>query len=401
MMAILDFLDFEQLFNAADCGYRIRSIIQNHYAIPKYQIHRKTIYVGDYKFGEVPLVFQENAIHLHDLYTTLRFIRVFGPVITKLSISNNLHSGESNQIAEYLNKYATNSLNSLKISVSSENMISKWRNVFRNLIKLNLSVGFHVRDITICHLYELFPNIETLQMAWSANMPPVCLSQYFRRLRHLHFVDINSHSDKNIRELLAVNNNLRSLYMENECDTNFLRFLSQMEPHLKELTITNLKWNFFSHTAHNDVIHLTHLKKLNIEMINGGLKRIEHFPFHFECLEEFELVEQNISNRWVDFIIQQNCLKKLRIASDAWTTDNWHQISTKLPKLAELSVFYRYRNSDGIFHLIEHNSSLRKIAFQIQFASQREHVRNLMSAQWKVISENNPHPYDIVYVRVN
>lgn len=399
LLSILDLMDFEQLFQMADCGERIRRIIHDHYARPKYKIDSKTIYIGKFRADRNQTEFTGTSIHLRDYLTSLRFIRIFGPIITKLAVSTTLEPYQSKWIGEYLNEYSTESLTHLNIAIISDKMISNWNKSFTKVVDVKLSVGAGASD-NVCQLHRFFPSVRRLQIKWNATSTTTCLRQQFRYMKRLKYMD-NTNSENNINQLLEANNQLVSFHMENECDMDFLMLLNRTVPHLDELAISNFKADFFEQGAYKD-INFVNLKRLRIELLNGGANRkIEHFPFHFERLEEFELVQQNIPDKWADFIVRHEHLKKLRVAADAWTLENWQRISERLQQLTELSVLYRYRSSNGIFHLITHSPSLQLITFEIQLPPQQEYIRRAMSHDWKVISENTPYPYDMTYVRVD
>lgn len=402
LLNILDAMDFEQLFEVADCGERIRRVILDHYARPKYKIDSRTVFVGTFRADRNRMEFKGNSIYLRDYVTALRFIRIFGPMISKLSLTRALEPYQCQWIGDYLNEYSTESLTHLKLAIISDKMIHNWHKPFTKAIDVHLSVGGRVHG-NACQLNHFFPNVRRLQIKWNATTTATCLRQNFRQLQTLKYMD-NTNAVDNINELLAANDRLVSFHMENECDLGFLTLLNRTVPHLDELAISNFRPDFFERAAAPAAdVRFMRLKKLRIELINGEANRkIEHFPFRFERLEDLELVQQNIPGEWTDFIVgHAQHLRKLRVAVDAWTLENWQRISERLHQLTELTVLYRYRSSNGIFHLIGHSPSLRRITFEIQLPPQQEYIRRIMSHDWKVISENSPYPYDMTYVRVD
>lgn len=396
MMAIFDFMDFEQLFLTADCGVRFRWIIHQHYAIPKYKIDQKTIYIGDFDATKETIEFRTDSIHLHDYATALRFMRIFGSAISNLSIDDNLEENQYNLIGEYLNEYVVESLNVLKLTIQNAEMIWKWRKSFKQLTALDLTVR-PMKNGKICHLNSFFPKLRELRMKWLTKTDPKCLHQNFRYLKELHYGD-DSGTDTSIRQFIGANGQLDSLRLENRCDPMFLQFLNRHIPKLQALTIFHVNNDFFMKNAY-ETVHFVHLKELSIELITGGAKIIQNFPFLFDRLEELELVEQNTSYEWVKFIGQQKSLRKLHIANDGWTSNEWKSIGVKLINLSELSVMYRFQSSNGLFHLIENSESLQKISFQIRFVQQQLRVKVLMPDKWKIISEDEPYPYDLTFRR--
>lgn len=391
-------MDFDQLFLSADCGYHFRCIIHRHYAIPKYKIDQKTIFVGGFNETQKPIEFRAESIHLHDFFTALRFIRVFGSVISKLTITDNLEPHEYLLIGEYLNEYVVDALEILRLRIQNDGMIQTWRKPFKDVTKLDITVEPMEKE-KICHLNHFFPNLRILRMKWHANIYPKCLNQNFTDLKQLHYGD-DTESDASIRYFIAANGQLDSLHIENQCDAPFVRFLNDRVPELQTLTMLHLKNDFFmKNAAEFRTAHFVHLKKLRIVLTTGGAKIIQHFPFDFERLEELELVERHTMNKWVEFISQQKGLRKLRIASDGWTSDEWRFIGAKLEYLNDLSVIYRFQSSDGLFHLIRHSRNLQKVMFQIRFAQQQQRVKELMPRGWNVTIENEPYPYDLVFVK--
>lgn len=132
---------FDSLMTLADRNQRFRALIINT-AISKYHIDKKSIRISTKKLsnGDSPESVEifGNIIKIHGNNTALKFLQIFGPKISVISIEKDSEHENivwDSQIDRYINKYCSDSLEELKLH-SNVNATDAWKKPFKQLTNL-------------------------------------------------------------------------------------------------------------------------------------------------------------------------------------------------------------------------------------------------------------------------
>lgn len=154
-------MDFNGLVNVADSGDRYREMVTQHYMIPKYKIHEKSIHIlydpskemGTNVTSETEIVFMNN------IPSFLKTLRHFGNLITSLDVEYlNSNETEMKLMGKHINEYCRSSLISISCTWLDRNMMNEWVKSFENLERVFLGKGM-MSEHTASQLNKLFPKI--------------------------------------------------------------------------------------------------------------------------------------------------------------------------------------------------------------------------------------------------
>lgn len=386
---ILDSLTFDQLLDVADQIPKYRQIILEHFS-QKYEISHKTIEIvfpSTYN-GFVELTNDE--IKISNFSTFTRFMTTCGRLIRKLKFSGyQTDSMRRQAVGRYINILCSKTLNELEISNFDANTTVDWHKPFENVEKVVLRNG-PINGNTATQFKWFFPKLRFLEFLENVEIEEKALLDHYPHLEHF-----SCHSELDMTTFLYFNRQLRSLEMQKPQDSTFLHYVRDKLPSLEHFVLNDLDDDFFVKNERG-AAYFMNVKKFSVVLDLHGHVLPHEFPFAFPQLQEFELIGFNVSEKWIEFIMELRQLKNLTIQWEQWGNKHWLGIANQMTHLVELNIDWKKGNEHAIKSLIRNNRNLNKIVLQGIAADQRDHVNKVIGNDWQITSKND---IDVVFVR--
>lgn len=130
---------------------------------------------------------------------------------------------------------------------------------------------------------------------------------------------------------------------------------------------------------------------------------IEHFPFTFDKLEEFELSTTDVTDDWIEIITQLKSLKKLDIKSHDVTVEQWLRIINELIDLVEVAAEISDEEdfSSNVIASMEKHKKLQKVTFKELSLSSEEYLCETIDRNWELVDGDDFDTCDTVIMRIN
>lgn len=162
---------FDSLMTLADRNQRFRALIVNT-ANSKYHIDKKSIRISTKKLSNghslESVEIGGRIIEIHGNNTALKFLQIFGPKISVISIEKDSEHENivwDSQIDRYINEYCSDSLRELKLFSnvnSTDTETDAWKKPFKQLT--NLYVFMEIVDCEHTNSSEIFPSLSFLNV---------------------------------------------------------------------------------------------------------------------------------------------------------------------------------------------------------------------------------------------
>lgn len=134
LLEICDYLELDDLVRLAASNERFHRIIADHYMVPIFRIHEKSVRFTN-KIDQRPT---PDTVFVKKFAEILLFLRNFGYLITKLTFAANAFSKENAfKINSFVVKYCSDSLVELELK-QHLHMVSDNNKTFSKVIKLKL-----------------------------------------------------------------------------------------------------------------------------------------------------------------------------------------------------------------------------------------------------------------------
>lgn len=161
-------MNFDELVDMASSNARFRDLVYDHYMIPKYRIHEKSIGYESYGF---PTLIDDDEISIRKFSSMLRFLRNFGDSIESIKMEHRFDINRHPTIYEYIGKYAS-SITRMELSfadsrdVDYEEYMKSMQKLFQSLPKLrSLNALVESYDQLAC-INEELPELESLTLSY-------------------------------------------------------------------------------------------------------------------------------------------------------------------------------------------------------------------------------------------
>lgn len=342
-------------------------------------------------------VYSANII-IEDVKTSLRILRSFGGLITKLEITENKVSSDweftdkfgvyqiiYNTIMSYVNQFCAKTLKEFALVMVPKTALNQLKNPFISLKTLNL-FSCHLSK-ELLPLDELFPNIQNLILNFNEIDDATVIEEHWPCLKHFE-VNIDRHNiqKKHVEEILCLNPQLQSLKISSGWDADILRSASKFLQLIECLEIGNHFGGFSTFTG--DMIHFIKLKTLKISIIGTQPGPLCTIPLSFEQLEDFTLeTNHEINETFFEFLRQNPTINKLTIPalSDKIQTleNDRFEFSKELINLIELDLNRFTFNANQAIGFISELKSLKKFQFKIDTCDEYDNLLVELNSGWQ------------------
>lgn len=308
------------------------------------------------KFGEKTFRFRVDSVFpnhspedgdewviVHDLQTSLRLLRCYGHLISKLDLERKLLRSAHIKVLRYVNRFSYESLIEISFhrifNVAFESAMKK---PFQNVQEASFTCcRFGTINISVKYW---FPALRRLHLIRNEFDDPKLIAELMPKLEHLTFFGGGRISATDILTVLHRNPQLRSLSLSCVYSARF--YPSKILPKLECLELRGFPNDFAAHEG--DLVNFRTAKKLKIvfKSIGSFTQRVPTIKLSFDNLEEFSVdLGMNI---WVNvlttFLKANQSITKVSLR---WSNENTNavsefiltEIAQNLPLLNEFNFF--------------------------------------------------------------
>lgn len=254
------------------------------------------------------------------------------------------------EIGESVAKYCANTLSGLFFSDCYGNVLE---NITFDKVTTVIIISSSIEGTQI-DLNKSFPNTKHMYITREVLRNAEYLKRNFKFLGAIHFLqmrgELDSVVERNFREVIQLNPQIKNIKTTGgvNCGAEYLEFLNETLTQLESLALFDVDFEQPELMKH---IHFQSLNTFRLECNNSSYP--DNISISFGQLEELHLRGVSDDPKWIDFILENKCLKKLTYGSNA-NVNNLTQIVTQLPKLSHLI----FETTDAIFTAEEFNHFL-------------------------------------------
>lgn len=395
LLKMLDQMDFEELLNVADLGERYRRLAIKHYMIPIYEVNEKSIKfmppsIPEPLLGSLDVeIPTKQEIIIRSIPIFIKTLRNFGHLFPKLEY-NGLNANESagKLIGATINEYCGDALIEISCVNFDGTTMNEWKTPFENVENVAFGSG-SMKSHVFSRLNEIFPKLHRLSLIKLVSHEKSFIEQHYPHLEYLELFYITRtpvHSI-DIERLIASNRQLKTLHLSNELEYESPTVLRGKLPQLEELSFILSKTNQFEDCKPT---YLPHVTRLKIESQCSDYREPEHFPFVLPELEELQLLLTEDIDQWIwiQVITQMDSLRKLKIITGSFTTEQWITIIEILSSLEEITVEISDFMPGEIIEAMENHQSLQMVTFRDMSEINRDYFCDKINPNWKLIGEH-------------
>lgn len=297
MAALLDQLRPGDALALADRNPELRDALIDGFLIPRCQFDTKTILIAHQSINSNP----DQHIKIESIDVILRFLRVFGDEVRNIEFRGDRYTYQDmHTISEHIVAYCSDSLVSIRISNAADYLLSETHSLFPNVLNVDVAfVGRGLESLNFSQIYRIFPSVENLVIA--PYVKPFYLA--------------TSKFGQQIRSLLPLIPQLRSLRVSSIAANAFLRTIEQFSINLEELDI-----EYDTNVPITNTIHLKSVKNLTLVMKSGKKIIDQMSPFRIDRLEKLEILSTDSQYVPMQLIADSNHLKSFSLP---WTHSDY------------------------------------------------------------------------------
>lgn len=327
------------------------------------------------------LVVTQYSIKIYDLQTSLRFVRCFGHLTSKLRIFGTFFSPFQIKIVRYVNEFCSKSLTEVWFICMSRKDFQGFHKPFTQ----TASVVFHNCTLngSLKQLNKWFPKLQTLDMF---NCGIDCIETHFPQLQCLKMKK-NQFTAESITKFVRLNPQLMSLTLNVNGWIGILRNISHNLWNLEFLNIVCYDQDFFEFVG-GDSVKCDQLKHLKIEKRISLTSLTGNIPISCDRLEEFscEFHPAKIDRNIIDFLRKHQSISKLNLKM-WWNGQLSHEecanMATALPQLQKIRFDYIYMSVDSVLSFIANCNSLKLIRYRVAKHSEFDRLKYLLKNEWE------------------
>lgn len=306
------------------------------------------------QFNEKP----GKRVELHNFSLIKDILKHFGCVLKRCSVAgHNIKPDRAPIVSEYINRYASNSLEYLSMGPIREDTLQKFTQPFNELKELSLDV-YELKQIKTGNLSlsQMCPKLKKLTMFFDTD---VDYSYFAEELPHMDdlYVAISDRArnqSHQIEEFLRLNSQIKTCYVQ-YAPHGFVEAVAKFLPNILNLTLLHVG----NDTAHFE--YVTHFEMLTYDPIH--VERIT-----FSNVESLKLRYAQVNfNSWIEFFHNNQNISKLHMF--LWYDDNvvpLVELTAELPNLIEMKFDSSSPVSvDTIIQFIENHEKLMIFQFTI------------------------------------
>lgn len=279
--------------------------------------------------------YSDQVIHgnWNSMATTLR---AKGNLFSRLIFSGNEMSAEqADSMSRLIEKYSANTLMELQlVDMHADHLIIATNRTFPNVKSFTLNRGIYPDQL---RLHQIYPNLEALAIIPSDDKPIQSLHRHYSKLIHLT-LNTDSFDNVNLRPLIELNGQLRSLKLNHMPSRNTLQYINDNLPELKTL---NLQCE--SHACYRQDDHQAgtiHMDNVRHFIMRNGPSTPKRIRLRFEHLDSLEIDSDHLSDEIIRFIEENKHVKSLSLPSFVNPEDFERVVDviSKMPALEEITV---------------------------------------------------------------
>lgn len=381
-MTVLDHVDLGDLLRAADSNHYLRDFIGRHYIRGKYRLNEKVFQITG-KGAEYMLTIntEPHPTTITRFDSILSIFRQFGSDISHLHLDRLTLNATDLQLvclAEYIQRYSRHALKTLRLEQKSNMVLAHWNQSFDRIQSVELAV----QRQPLLELPALFPNVRELNMRADADFS--FQSLHFPKLTHLKYTDRKVQSDKVIlMELLARNHQIRSLDINRFVDMPTISYVSVNFPHLEYFHYKGLMYDVI-HWRDDAFIRFPSVKHFSLDLIRDDNAN-QTLPFVFEQLETLDILYRGLSPIIVDFVANNQHLRRLSLVASGALEVNLLQLLDPLAELEELDFQWTPDVTiNCLVELLSRPSKLQRLKVFLENTDYTERLLQAAPKNWSV-----------------
>lgn len=400
LLGILDYLDFDELVNVADTNQDFRQFIADHYMIPIYRIHEKSIAITPFVREDL----SGRSITTKN-HTYVSLLRSFGHLIRGVEFSGPFSRTRGRTIYSSIEQYCSNTL--VEFEFNEPYYITFNPNQpFKKVTKLQLQNSYEV-DYSAIDL--AFPAVEELTVQTDQPLHAL-LPRFFPNLQHLRVVEIfwknYAGIEDGIRQFVQSNPQLRTLSLTRIPSNQLLKYVKEALPNLESLGIG---YSSAVMSSYNETINFEHVKKLKIESVEESEQESDSM-ITFQQLESIEIVTFGAFLVPIAMIRQQNrWLKSITFTRFEGSVADILTEAGPFEALEEVKL--SWNRERGMGRILNDFETLKKVTFVwIQLREQPlvfEEIHQILHANWQISGHflvgelSSSEIYDVVLTRAD
>lgn len=356
--------------------------------IGKFRLHEKRIsfYIGEKDFKLRYADSYEPRIYIaNGLNETLTAMQLFGRSFKRIHYDVAVFGTPSSlDIFEYGDKYCSQATKEITIRRINGKALAKRSFTFDNT---TAQIAIHGHIIDSFPLNEYFPFMQQLTVS---NLVESIVHHY----PHLTKCRIQSpfqnldHANPNVYELIRLNPQMRELSTRMENSASYLKYLSDMLPHLETLSII-LNTNGGIDLAH-EIMHFKSIKEFSLYILSSfGEPELRPIigNIQFDQLEVFKLEATwpvFADNELIQLIAANRGLKKIQ-TNLQMTIGTFNSLVEVLPELNEISIRWHDEMIESLAAFFMGNGKINRINFHDCYQIHVDDLQGDIPPNWEIV----------------
>lgn len=374
----------------------LNDLIDIHHTTKTFQRVAELVFARKYGSKTIILNIQayQNAkikiadkVEIVDLKTSLRLLRSFGHLISRLEAQSSLeYIKNCNILNIYINEYCADSLKSFRMIDMRSSALDGMQKSFTKVAMVQL-VNCSL-DQNWQHFNRWFPNMKMMALSNTA-----CISMRFPHLESLMaFGNRTEWSESENMDILKMNPQLQHLILAVESCGRFFRNSIKYLQSIEYLQIGCCTFAFDE--LDDDEIHLEKLKRLNLSTFNRkDSVELTQLPILAKKLEEFAHVNKGIELKidLIDFLMKHPSIRKLNCSSnlqcfenDTENGENLMKITKALPLLDDMEFLSTKFKANEVFRFIGECKNLKKCKLNLATQSELDKLKIYLGLKWQM-----------------
>lgn len=357
---------------------------------------RKLVYLSIryQEYSEERIHESNNRITVVGTKSILEVLSKHGNTIRKLKVHPELnkisYNGEWHTVNEFIEQYSSETLLDFDMSGPTRTYSIVFSRSFAKVENLTLTTIKHLMDASHipANFTNIFPALRSLtvrsnKLVNTGSLKCPLLEQLTVDVRSNNDEDSTSHAMT--IQLLRENPRIQSLKLAT-VSSKLLKAVADEElPNLEYLEILG----YHATSISTFDFHFANVKRFRFDDFFGNWQWPSNISF--DELEEFEVAEINENSHFVDFVIQNQSLRKFRILENSFieNKDILRLAALKSSVTEMILVCANSVQEESVIHLIENRTELVRLELNVNrsfkiFESLVDKLRNLFEGEWNV-----------------
>lgn len=302
-------------------------------------------------------------------------------------ICSEYNQKELDEYLRYIDENLSNSLTEIIFTGCSEDPTNQWKNVFTKVEKVRLK-SIEISTTGSVNVHHFFPNMRVLQSNVLAYADLSFIEYNFPHLEKLFFISntVNDEIMDFLGSILPLNPQIKSIFLFDQFDQKVLHLINEFVPNLQELHLFGNSYDFGEPQTENPV-QFKYVRKFTFDWEAYGIPT--NFFFAFDQLEEIDFYVKMLEEKWIDWINQNNQLKRLSMPWVRADYLTWSNFAKQLPNLVEVSgVLWTQLKDNQVAGLLNEENKLRKVTIHLNTARECEKLMHHSHPGWNIVDED-------------